>query len=465
MGFYSTLKRKAAPGGVGGGMISMGFLDAYRSRRSPTKIDLLTSYKNLAYACVQINSLAVASVPCRPYVLTRRGQKSPRFWEHQAVSGDTLERLKSIPGISNKIAGAEVRELLNHPISDLLSRVNPFMNRFDLFEWTTASQEVDGNAYWFVSREGEDGKPVEIWPLEAHRVTVIPDRSNGKVVDHYEYTAGTDRSFYLPEEIIHFKSMGLSDPYLLGYSPLRAAFEQSNVSDKLLAYEEAVLDNRARPDMLISPRDTIGPNEAARLENKIKQKFRGGGSGGVIVGESGLDYKALVFPPSDLAALEIRKVSKEELANAFGIPIALLRTEDVNRANAEAAEYQHAKGAVLPRCRRFEEKINERLCPMYDERIFVAFDNPVREDETAKRELRRVNIQTGVTTINEERAKDNLPPQKWGDEPMVQTGFIPISLAIEQAKASIDSMKASTEQTRNPPKPSPANAGSNARNE
>jgi len=52
-----------------------------------------------------------------------------------------------------------------------------------------------------------------------------------------------------------------------------------------------------------------------------------------------------------------RKKTKEQIANAFGISMSMLTTDAVNLANAKAGNYQHAKNAILPRCRRFEEKL------------------------------------------------------------------------------------------------------------
>lgn len=433
MSFIDIVKK--AVGGFGGGIATSGYVDAYKSRRAPTKYDLVQSYKNTAYACAMLNARALASLPLRVYAYTKPRQERVRFWEQKEIDWTTANWLKSQPGIQQKIMGAKsVVELYDHPLQLLLNRVNDFMTRFDLFEYTTASQDICGDCYWYPAREGDDGKPVEIYVLESHRVSVIPDRSSNGIIDHYEYANGVGKSYYSKEEIIHFKACSLADPYIFGLSSLRASFEQNTVSDKLIAYEEAVLDNRARPDMLISPRDPIGPTEANRLERKFQNKFRGGGGGGVIVGESGLDYKALVFPPSDLAALQIRKVSKEEIANAFGVPIALLRTEDVNRANAEAAEYRHAKGAVLPRAIKMQEMINKRLCPMFDERIFVAFDNPVQEDEAIAIKRMESELKWGTMPINEYRRSMGRPPIKGCDEPFLPGNYAPTSLIIKNAE-------------------------------
>jgi HK97 family phage portal protein len=435
------IRGKSAPSSSPSSGPFLGFMDAYKSRRSPLPLELLQSHKNVAYACASINAQAFASVPLRLYHVTAPGQRGPKNFPAKMVDTRRLEWLKSnnnfTPIMANDVT---IREVADHPLMKLLHNPNPFHGEFDLLEWTMTSMDIMGDAYWsftFVDIGGSK-VPTQIWPLQAHLMRPIPDYTDGNILSHYEYSGTTGKIVYQPDEVIHFKHVGLTDPYLYGLSPMRAAFEQVTVSDKLLAYEEAILDNRARPDMIISPKEAIGQQEARRLERKFQEQFRGGGSGGIVIAESGFDYKSMNFPPADLAALEIRKVSKEEIANAFKVPVSMLQSRDVNRANAEAGAYQHAKGAVLPRCRTFEQFLNMKLTPLYDERIFLAFDNPVMEDAAEARESRKVNVQTGIWTINETRRVDGLPPVDGGDDAYMPSNYAPIALLKENAQAIID---------------------------
>jgi HK97 family phage portal protein len=427
----SPLKRvlswamKSGLGGLTGGATVYGFADAFKAERAPSQIDLVNSYKNIAYTCAMINAAAVASTPLRLFVQTSGSQRQAKC-PTRPVGRSTERRLRSRSGLDGRLAKAvRIEEVTRHPLLDLLHRANPHHTRYDLLELTVLSQEITGNAYWRL-KDDALGVPAQIWPLHAHMMTPVPDYATEQVVLEYVFSSGVGQQVFRPDEIAHFKYPSLADPYISGWSPLRAAYEHAVVTDKMLAYEEALLDNRARPDMLISPREPIGQQEATRLERKIQNKFRWGGSGGVLVGESGLDYKPLVFPPSDLAALQVRQVSAESLANAFGIPLSLLKTEDVNRANAEAGHYQHALLSVRPKCLRLQEKINKDVCPRFDPdgRLFVAFDDPVPANAAEDREDRKLALQTGYKVINEVREEEGLPPVPWGDEPI-----LPITMA------------------------------------
>ena len=428
---------KSGLGGLTGGASQYGFVDSFRHARAPSRIELIQAYKNVAYACATKNASAVASTRMGVYVETRKGQRAAK--SHLGLEPVTLEReryLREKAGLGAALNGSsKIQEVTNHPIIDMFNRVNYQHTKYDLIELTTLYQEICGDAFWSLEFDAL-GVPTRIYLLQSHMMTVIPNFDSANVIKEYIFASGIGNTTFSPDEIVHFKYSSLVDPYVLGWSPLRASFEHAIIHDKMLAYEEATLDNRARPDMLVSPKEPIGQQEAMRLERKIQNKFRWGGGGGVLVGESGLDYKPLVFPPSDLAALQLRKVSKEEIANAFQVPISLLRTEDVNRANAEAGNYRHAIDAVRPRCIRMQERINKDLCPKFDPdgRLFVAFDDPVPENETEKRENRKMFLMYGVKTINEIRAEDGLPPKKWGDEPILPTNVAPLSHPIRDPK-------------------------------
>ena len=162
----------------------------------------------------------------------------------------------------------------------------------------------------------------------------------------------------------------------------------------------------------------IGEEERDRLEAQWNSRFRKGGSGKVVVAESALRVQLLAHSMGDLAALADMKATKEDVCNAFHVPISFLSSE-TNLANLQAAEHQHMSKAVTPRLQRRDEKLNEQLLPLYDPtgRLFLASEDPVpvNREQTAKEQ--ELNLKYGVTTINEVRGVQGLAPVPWGDVP------------------------------------------------
>ncbi|MGL4554568.1 MAG: phage portal protein, partial [Gemmataceae bacterium] len=360
--------------------------------RSPTPADLLAELRDTAWTCATINAATCASFPPRLYVRTRPGQPPPRAATRAAPHVKSAER---------------VEEVTAHPLLDLLRRVNPVHNAFDLWELTTLYQEAVGVAYWLLEF-GPLDVPSAIWPLPAHRVT--------PTADGYAYRSATGEQRLPADRVIAFRYPDPRDPYGGGLSPLRACFEQARLAGEWTAYKRARFDNHALPDAIISPDGVIGDDERARLEAQWNQKLRRGGSGRVLVADTALRVQLLEHSLGDLAALADLRATREEICNAFHVPPAFLST-DTNLANLQAAEQQHLARAIVPRLRRRDEKLNEQLIPLYDPtgRLFLAADDPSPSNRDLSLREREVALKYGVLTVNEVRSSLGLPPVPWGD--------------------------------------------------
>src|SRR4029077_8007485 len=176
-----------------------------------------------------------------------------------------------------------------------------------------------------------------------------------------------------------------------------AAFESVTLISDYLAFKEAKFANRAIPDALIMPEEPLGEEERDRLEAQWNTKFRQGGAGKVLVAEDSLKIQLLNHSIGDLAALAETKTTKEDIANAFHVPLAFLTTE-TNLANLQAAEHQHMAKAIAPRLQRRDEKINEQLIPLYDPtgRLFVASEDPVPVNRELSAKEQELNLKYGV---------------------------------------------------------------------
>jgi HK97 family phage portal protein len=417
------LVRKTAPAAVRfSGSDRPGFVDAFRRLRNPSAFDLLGELKNTAYACATLNAGVCASFPPRLYVSTRPGQAAARC-QTRALSAGERRGLADRPELAPLLRSAErVEEVVDHPLLTLLRAVNPTHNAHDLWELTTLYQEVHGSAYWQLGF-GPLGVPDAIWVLPAQHVRAVRAENSTELVDWYEVRTrrGTER--LSPAEVIHFRYPDPRDPYGVGLSPLRAAFEHASMASEFVAYRRSLWANRALPGVIISPDEFIAPEERARLESAWESRFAQGGNGGVLVADERLNVETISAPLGDLAALAEAGSTKEDICNAFGIPIALLTTE-TNLANLQASLRQHASLSVRPRLRRRDEKINEQLIPRYDPtgRLFVASDDPTPTSPEAVLASQESDLKWGVRTINEIRAERGLPPVPWGETPWVPAG-------------------------------------------
>ncbi len=370
--------RKSTPDAVRGMSTQPSFIDAYRQVRSPSSSELLGELKGTAYACVNLNASTCATYPPRLY---------------QKVDG-------------------RVEEVSEHPLLTLLRSVNPTHNAHDLWELTTLYQEVQGSAYWYLEMN-ESELPSAIWILPTQHVHPVRESGSTNLVDYYQVQTGTEVQRLHPREVIHFCYPNPRDPYGPGLSPLHAAFEHVALSSEYLAYKRSLWNNNALPSVILSPDEIISEEERERLEALWMQRFSRGGNGRVLVAESSMSVDLVHQSLGDLATLAEAGATKEEIANAFGVPMSYLTTQ-TNLANLQAAEHQYASKTIHPRLKRRDEKINEKLIPLYDASgsLFVASDDPTPRNQEHQLRQQELDLKWGVRTIDEVRAERGLPPLK-----------------------------------------------------
>jgi HK97 family phage portal protein len=312
----------------------------------------------------------------------------------------------------------DIEEVTEHPFIDLMESANQDDNQFQILELLFLFLDLVGNEFWHVLI-GPMGAPKELWPLFPQKMKIVPDKA--KYISHYEYTVWGEKHIIPPEQIVHFKNPNPADQYW-GTGPLQAAVAAADLSIGMNTYENSLMKNRAQPDMaLILPVDAGIPDEdqLKNIYGRWKQRFGGiKKTGKLAVLTGGADLKPLSLTPKEMNFLKGREATVTEIAAIFGVPLSKLTTKDVNLANAKVGEKQYASDTILPRLSKVEQRMNQKLISMYGESsIFVAFDNPVPDDNEFRLKERCENIRVGYSTINEERQIDGLEEAPWGDEP------------------------------------------------
>ena len=419
---------KSVPPEIAGAVDSTyAYADVWNSQAAPSDTGLVKAYRGTAFACANLCAQGVAATPLRLYVTTGRGQARPKC-AVRPVSSKAMQMLSGRASISQKLVQADdVEEVVTHPLIDLLDTVNAELDSFTLMELTDLYMEVVGSAYWWIPRN-QLGIIETIWILPAQNVS--PEYKNGELVG-YEYGAGKSKAKYSPDVILPFHMPNLVNPYYEGLAPLRAAYEAVHLEEQVRAWQQSLMDNNARPDVIVSPKNNggigLGPDEAERLDRRFNRKWRQTGQGRAMVVSDEIEVKTLTIPPKDAEAALMHGLTKEDIANAFGVPMSLLQTKDVNRANAEAGHYQLARNAILPRCRRLEQRLTQRFAMLFDPRLFLAFDDPVPESRELALAERSASLANGLISINEGRQECGREPIPEGDVHLVPSSQVPLS--------------------------------------
>ncbi len=427
------MSRSAVPpvamGSVGYGAGGPVWLDDFRSKRAPSPSELVNAYKGIAYACVSLNMHGVSRVPLRLFATTNTRQVRPRCHTRRVPSHRQRYIRDLRYGGTAAVGDAEVDEVMEHPFLEALKAPCPLWDGPMLIAYLVACLDVIGSAYLFPARPDPSYAASEWWPLLAQYV--FPVRGAGpEPLDHYQFFGAQ----YGPDELVRFRRLSLRDPYLSGYSPLHAAFEQAGLVSYYTASVEDILKNGARPAGAWVPSDTKmppGEPERRRFQIDVNAQNSGGSQGRMLVTNGAFKWEPFGFSPVDLGGLEITKSQRLLIANCFDTPISLLQTEDSNRAVAEAGNYQHQRCAIEPRCVTIASSLTA-MARQVDPRLFFAFDCPVEADEEKRARVFDLQAKAGKITVNEWREEDGEPPVDWGDEPWLPSTLIQPSTAEEQ---------------------------------
>jgi HK97 family phage portal protein len=406
---------------VGGGAYG-GTYDAFHSKAAPSKLELVRAFDDLVYNCIRLIVNKILAVNIRLFVKTFPNQPQPKC-ERTPVVGKALQYLRSTKAMSPLV---QIDEVLQHPALDLLYQANPYHNFHDLIALIQTYLELTGNAYLLVKFDPV-GLPVSLFPLPSHLVE--PVRSEDGFIISYKVGAGTEVKEYSADEVLHFKTINPLDPYGEGTSPVRAVWQRIQISWKELGYLDSTLSNNARPDCLLSPKDPIGSYEAERLAKEYSQRFRGQGSGGVMVVDSSFDVKPLNYTPKDLSELQLYQVLKTTLCNAFTIPpdIFELGTSS-NRSTKEAALYSLAEDCIKPRVCLLVGKLNDGLLRLFDKgqgRLFYEATHVIPEDKQFELTKDQTLAASGAITRDEFRQSWGKPSADWASVPLLPPGAVP----------------------------------------
>lgn len=372
----------------------------------------VASYRSWIYAAANLNAVAVASQPIRLYV-RKGGRKS--LWRTRApgmrakayLAGD----LSAQPSRTVMTKAAEygddyevVTEM--HPVLEVLSKFNQYQNGFDATILRILYTELTGNAYIHPVIDRQLGRPSSLWIMPSQWVEVVP----GKVefIDGYLYGATRDqRRFFPADEVIHFRRPNPGDLYY-GLGKAEAAWGAAMQNEAVHEMDLSFFSNKARPDYLLTFKGVADPNEIERLEVQIDEKLRGKKrTGRFLTMSSDVDLKPMGFPPKDLAG---RTEIIEEIAAVFGVPVSMLKANDPNLASAQVGFASWRSNTILPLLRMDEETLNQSLLPLFgiEDDAFLAYDNPVLEDERFEFERVRAAVSAGMMTVNEARELQGL---------------------------------------------------------
>lgn len=407
-GISKALVRIGSPPPVQKGMFDFAGVSNFMNMGNIQPSDFeaqVKAFRDTVYACVSINMLAVASVPLRVYAKKRSGDKAFRFTKTVDVPRKRKDYLFKSGSLANALSGfVDLEELVDHSLAVLLRDVNPWHNRMWLIARTVAYMDMVGNAYWWLDKPSENMPPSNLWSLRSQFMKIKKDPV--KFISGYQFKEGQTKINYEPTEILHFMIPSLESDYY-GMGALMGCIDSYELKQMMTQYERAMFINGGKVSGFLFRKDgePIGQDVAKRIQAMWARKHTGVGNAGKVAMMTGdYEFQEASHSPREMSYRDGKIAMRDDICNAFGVPVSFLSTEHVSNANLEGGRMQHALNAVVPRCTFIQETLNAHLVNMYPADIIVAFDDPVEESKEAALAERIANMEHGITTRDEERA-------------------------------------------------------------
>ena len=423
----------------------------------PSMSALSNRYGMLVHRCVNINATTAASIQPRLFAIGNAATLTKARGLHpkplDKATKDFMRGRMSVgpsPSVVRKLKGNmdNIVELESHPFLDLMDDVNDQQEGIAFREGFYSDLQIFGRNFTLLVRDNSR-QPTSMWRLLPQMMTVVPGKE--KFLSHYEYGSGADKINYAPDDVFWVRVYDPSDPYG-GVGPLEAWLQTIDAQFGNAAFVEQMYRRGGSPDYVLMAKGGMSEAQKRSFRSEFRRLFgrmvNRQDTVAILSGEA--DLKPLQRAPRELQTVEQEHYTIEALAMAFGVPKSLLTTDDVNLANAREGSITHARNTILPMLRRFEDAVNQRLLPLWSDRLFLMHDNPVREDREIRIKERPSQLGAGYT-VNEIRLADDLEPldDPSADTPMIASNLIPLGApqVEQQEQEMIEESKAATIQS------------------
>lgn len=308
-----------------------------------------------------------------------------------------------------RVADDDRVRITDHPLVQTLNRPNPWTSRFRFFESTVQDLGVYSNAYWLKLRTpGRLG----LVRLPASEVAV----KGSLMPTAFEWTPpGQPKKDLDPADVVHYHFYDPENPSL-GYpvtETLRRVLAEEYAAGE---YRQHFWKNAARAESVIE-RPATAPTWKPDQRDAFRaqwQQFAGAKSGMTPILEDGMQLKLIGFSAKDSEYISARKLSREEVAAAYHVPLPMVGIlEHATFSNIREQHKQLYQDCLGPWLTMLQEEIELQLLPEFDdvEDVYLEFNIAAKLAGSFEEQSSSLSTAVGrpYMRVNEARARLNLP--------------------------------------------------------
>lgn len=269
-----------------------------------------------------------------------------------------------------KVNDAKGKEVLNHPILQLLNKPNPLQGKSDfLFQWSTFIDIYSNALIYKLKPISFSGGAKVLWNLPMGDVKITP---TGKlfqqtkiedIIEKYTLFFGqqnTQPVDYFPEDVIH-ATQGASNMYFVGESRiLTLKIPISNIDGSMKTRNCIIHDRGALGILSSESKDNagaipLGEGERKRIETQMKSNYGiGDDQMQTLITNASLKYTPMTYPTKDLMLFEEVEEDFQTICGEYGMSRDLFpSTKGATFENQEQALKSTYQNTIQPQANMF----------------------------------------------------------------------------------------------------------------
>lgn len=266
------------------------------------------------------------------------------------------------------------------------------------------------------------GDVVELWPLNVADVSI--EKVGFETL--YTYRGGEKPIVYQGSEIIDLIFMPHDDQisHICPVLRLKETIESGLV---LQAYANRFFKNGGVPPLALEG-PLQSPGAIGRASEDLTKAVRAAAESksAVLALPEGHKLSQIGYNPEQGQLIDARRFVLEEVARIYSLsPIFLQDLTHGTFSNTEQQDLHVVKHTLSHWIKAFEQELNLKILGMDESKYFeFEMDGLLRGDFKTRMEGYSKGVQNAITTPNENRKRENLPPLPGGDSLFIQQNMI-----------------------------------------
>jgi len=339
-------------------------------------------------------------------------------------------------------------QVTDHPVLDLLRAPSPYYDGV-LFMETIAKDYLITGETMVVGLGAVNRPPLELQPISPAKVSV--NEGPGGVAGTMIVTGNTLAGNYAIDikkrtkaryfdgglrELTQIRSYSTKNNALLtGQSPLVSAAKEVRQHILGNTHNTKLLEKGGRLSLMFNYGDDMAAADFEEARKEVIKRFGGAGGDSIAVTVGGnLDVKEFGVSNKDMDFAVLQRMAQDQCALQYFVPLVMVSNDAATFDNYKQAKLALYDDAVLPLADRLLGGLSTFLLPRYGldpARARITYDmDSITALATRRNEELKLRKELDIETLNEQRARIKLGPQKGGDVVRIPANLIPIDSDI-----------------------------------